>query len=147
MISKDLTKEAPRSAYEKINGYGILARAIDKGRATIAGTNGDFNFDCPVDNMLLTFTGIKGDDLKAELAAGKTDEEIGAWVKEKSIPHTDEEIAAWNESHHHDFSYHNHADAGKKAWFDGECVRLGLDPAKTTLFDMLDADDVDYLKK
>ena len=63
MISKDLTKVAPRSAYEKINGYGILARAIDKGRATIAGTNGEFNFDCPVDNKLLHFVGLKGEDL------------------------------------------------------------------------------------
>ena len=139
MISKDLTKEAPRSAYEELNGYSILARAIDKGRATIAGTNGDFNFDCPVDNKLLSFTGIKGDDLKAELAAGKSDEEIGAWVKEKSVPHTDEEIAAWNESHHHDFSYST--DPQKSGWFNGECTRLGLDPAKTTLFDMLDEDD------
>jgi hypothetical protein len=141
MQSKDLTKVPPRSAYEKINGYSILARAIDKGRATIAGTNGEYNFDCPVDNMLLKFTGIKGDALKAQLAAGKSDEEIGTWVKEHSVPHTQEEIDAWNESHHHDFAYHNHPDAGKKAWFDGECERLGLDASKTTLFDMLDADD------
>lgn len=30
MQSKDLTKEAPRSPYELINGFAILARTIDK---------------------------------------------------------------------------------------------------------------------
>ena len=139
MHSKDLTKEAPRSAYTTINGYSILARAIDKGRATIAGTNGEYSFDCPVDNMLLAFTGIKGDDLKAVLAEGKSDDEIGAWVKEHSVPHTDEEIKAWNEHFHHDFSYAT--DPQKSGWFIGECTRLGLDPMTTTLFTMLDADD------
>ncbi len=139
MQAKDLTKEAPRSAYERINGYAILARAIDKGRATIAGTNGEYNFDCPVDNMLLKFTGLKGEDLKAKLAEGLSDEEIGVWVKEHSIPHTDEEIKAWGDAFRHDYSYST--DPQKSGWFIGECTRLGLDPKTTTLFDYLEVDD------
>jgi hypothetical protein len=140
MISMDLTKEAPRSPYAKINGYGILARTIDKGRATIAGTKGEYHFDCPLDNLLFSFTGIKAADMKKHLEEGKSDEEIGAWVKKAStIPHTDEEIKAWNESFHHDFSYST--DPQKSGWFKGECERLGLDADKTTLFTMLDADD------
>jgi hypothetical protein len=140
--AKDLTKVAPRSAYDtSLGGFAILARAIDKGRATIAGTNGDFNFDCPVDNMLLSFKGVKGEALKAELAAGKTDEEVTEWFKANGLPKTDEEIKAWSDAFHSDFSYAHHPDAGKQAWFRGECTRLGLDADKTTLFDMLDADD------
>ncbi|MEN9649377.1 MAG: hypothetical protein RL094_344 [Candidatus Parcubacteria bacterium] len=140
IASKDLTKVAPRSAYETINGFAILARAIDKGRATIAGTNGDYNFDCPVDNMILNFVGIKGEELRAKLEAGATDEEIGTWVKEASKK-SDEEIKAWSESFKSDFSYAHHPDAGKQAWFRGECERLGLNADTTTLFDYLDVDD------
>ena len=63
--TKDLTKVAPRSPYERIGGFAILARTIDKCRATIAGMNGEYNFDCPLDNTLFSFKGIKGDDFKA----------------------------------------------------------------------------------
>ena len=141
MQAKDLTKEAPRSAYDtSLGGFAILARAVDKGRATINGTNGDFNFDCPVDNSFLSFVGIEGSALKGALAEGKTDEEIVVWVNENStIKHTDEEKKAWADHFHNDFSYST--DPQKSGWFNGECTRLGLDPMKTTLFDMLDADD------
>lgn len=139
--AKDLTKVAPRSAYETINGYAIIARTIDKGRATIAGTNGEYHFDCPVDNMLFSFTGIKGSDFKAQLESGATDEEIAAWVKENSIPHSDAEIKAWSDAFKTDFSYSTTAAPEKIEWFKGECARLGLDPMKTTLFDFLDVDD------
>lgn len=140
--AKDLTKEAPRSAYDtSLGGYAILARAIDKGRATIAGTQGEFNFDCPVDNMLFSFINVSGEDFKNALEEGKTDEEMVAWVKENGTPKTDEELEAWADSHHSDYTYTNHPDEGKKAWFHGECERLGLDPETTTLFDYLDVDD------
>lgn len=137
--AKDLTKEAPRSAYERINGYAIIARAIDKGRATIAGTNGEYNFDCPVDNKLLSFKGIKGSELREQLEAGKTDEEIASWLDTVGDSKTEEEKAEWSDHFKSDFSYST--DPEKKDWFRGECERLGLDPDTTTLFDMLDADD------
>jgi len=137
--AKDLTKMAPRSAYEKLGGFAILARAIDKGRATIAGTNGDYNFDCPVDNMLLTFKGIKGADFKAYLVEGHTDEEVVAWFKQNGIMKTDEEIQTWSDAFKSDYSYSS--DPNKSGWFRGECERLNLDPMKTTLFDFLDVDD------
>ncbi len=138
--AKDLTKEPPRSAYEQIGGVAIIARTIDKCRALLAGTIGEFHFDCPVDNMLFGFMGIKADDFKAQVAAGKSDEEIAAWVKATAAtPKTDEELKAWAESHHNDFSYSTHPD--KKDWFIGECTRLGIDPHTNTLFDMLDVDD------
>ena len=35
----------------------------------------------------------------------------------------------------------------KREWFTGECKRLGLDPARTTLFAYLEADDRDTFKK
>jgi hypothetical protein len=34
-----------------------------------------------------------------------------------------------------------HGDPEKGQYFDGECKKLGLDPAKTSVFDWLEADD------
>ncbi len=137
--SKDLTKEAPRSPYETIAGFAILPRAIDKCRAFIAGTNGEYNFHCAVDKKLFDFKGIDGESFKEFVATGATDEEIGEWVKSQGFPKTDDEIKEWSDHFREDFSYST--DPAKKDWFHGECQRLGLDPMKTTLFDFLEADD------
>lgn len=143
--AKDLTKVAPRSPKERIGGFAILARAIDKGRATLAGTNGEYNFDCPLDNKLFSFKGVKGEAFKAYLAEGHTDEEMVAWLKENGSPKTDAEIKAWSDAFKTDYSYAN--DPAKKDWFHPECERLGLDPMKTTLFDYLDVDDKSLSEK
>jgi hypothetical protein len=34
-----------------------------------------------------------------------------------------------------------HGDREKGSWFDAECQKLGLNGAKTTLFERLEADD------
>ncbi len=130
---------SPRSAYERIGGFAIIARTIDKCRATLEDKNGEYHFDCPLDNTLFKFKDIKGSDFKAYVAEGHTDEEIAAWVKVRGTPKTDAEIKAWSDAFKTDYSYST--DPAKKDWFNGECKRLGLDPAKTTLFDYLDADD------
>lgn len=137
--AKDLTKVAPRSAYEQISGFAILARTIDKCRATIAGTNGEYHFDCPVDKMLFGFKGIDAMEFKAFVEAGHSDEEIAEWVKTNGTEKSDEEIATWSDAFKSDYSYSTNPE--KKDWFAGECTRLGLDPMTTTLFDYLDVDD------
>lgn len=137
--SKDLTKCAPRSPRETLGGFAILPRCIDKCRATLAGTNGEYKFDCSLDNVLLNFKGIKGADLKDYVAQGHTDEEIAEWVKSNGTPKTNEEITAWSEAFNTDYSYSTNPE--KKDWFNGVCAKLGLDPAKTTLFEYLETDD------
>ncbi len=137
--TKDLTKEAPRSPYEKVGGFAILGRTIDKCRASLAGTIGEYHFNCPVDNMLFGFKGIDAEAFKTLVATGASDEEITTWVKSEGLPKTDEEIETWSDSYRSDYSYTT--DTNKKDWFIGECQRLGLDPEKTTLFDMLEVDD------
>ena len=44
----DLTEQPPRSARVRLGGYVILPRCLDKGRATIAGKNGEYHFACPL---------------------------------------------------------------------------------------------------
>jgi uncharacterized protein DUF5069 len=54
---KDLSKEPPRSPRERIGGYCILGRMIDKGRAALDGTTGQYEFNCGMDQMLFRFKG------------------------------------------------------------------------------------------
>lgn len=136
---KDLTKVAPRSPKEIIGGFAIIARTIDKCRALLWGNIGEYHFNCPLDNMLFGFKGIQGDDFKAFVETGATDEEIVAWVKATGVPKSEAEIEEWSSTV--DPMYAEHPDEGKRAWFVGECERLGLNPATTSLFDYLDEDD------
>jgi hypothetical protein len=96
--AKDLTKEAPRSPRVRIGGYALLARMADKGRATINGTVGEYHFDCPLDNMLFGFKGVKGAEVKPLLEAGKSDEEIAKWLDTHGTPKTPVEVKAWSDS-------------------------------------------------
>jgi hypothetical protein len=87
----DLTKRPPRSPRCRLGGYVILARLLDKGRATIAGTNGEFTYDAPIDQHLKEFVGLNFDALKEQLRAGKSDGEILQWVNQNAT----HERAAW----------------------------------------------------
>lgn len=91
IFSLDLTQRPPRSARVKLGGYVILPRMLDKGRALINGLNGEFNYACPLDQHFLEFAGINPDKLKEQLAAGKGDSEILAWIRENAA----NKPAAW----------------------------------------------------
>ena len=133
----DLLKQAPRSPHAVVGGFKILGRTIDKCRATLWGNVGEYHFDCPLDNQLFGFMGIKGSDFKAFVAEGHTDDEIVAWVKTNGTKKTDAEITEWNKM----VSANNYSDAPeKKAWLEGEVAKLGM-PKDTPLFDWLDKDD------
>jgi hypothetical protein len=94
----DLTKMPPRSPRVRLGGYATLPRMLDKGRATIAGKNGEYHYACPLDERFLAFAGIDPAALKEQLAAGKGDGEILEWIQNnaKTKP-TDAQIAVWSE--------------------------------------------------
>ena len=137
-VSKDLTKEPPRSPHARLGGYVILARTLDKCRALLAGTIGDYHFDCPLDNMLFGFKGIAGDDFKAKVQTGASDQEIVEWVDLHGVAKTPEEIKAWSDGMD---AVKPYQDPERREWFAEQTKPLGLDPAETTLFQWLDADD------
>lgn len=90
----DLTKYPPRSPRVRLGGYVILPRMLDKGRATVAGKNGEYHYACPMDQHFLTFVGIDPEELKKEL--NKSDTEVLAWVqKHAEHKHTPHEVMAW----------------------------------------------------
>jgi hypothetical protein len=136
--AKDLTKQAPASPRTRVGGYVILARMADKGRAALAGTIGEFHFDCPLDNFLFGFKGVKGSDVQAQIAAGATDEQIAEWLNANGTKKTAEEIKAWSDGAE---GYKPYEDPEKKEWFAGECAKAGIDPKTSTLFDWLETDD------
>ena len=138
MKGKNLTTEAPASPRPRIGGYNILGRTADKCRALIWGNIGDYHYDCPLDNILFGFKGVKGDDFKTEVERGATDEELAAWINSHGEKKTPEEVKAWSDQTEKVSLYD---DPEKREYFVGECAKLGLDPKKTTLFDWLEADD------
>jgi hypothetical protein len=80
IAAPDLTQRPPRSPHCRLGGYVILPRLLDKGRATIAGSNGEFTYDAPLDQHLKEFLDLDFAALKEQLAAGKGDGEILEWV-------------------------------------------------------------------
>ncbi len=93
----DLTQRPPRSPRVRLGGYVTLPRMLDKGRATVNGKNGEYHFNCPLDQRLLGFLGIDADALKKELGKGKGDNEILAWIeKNAKHKHGAFEINAWS---------------------------------------------------
>ncbi len=133
----DLTKFPPRSPRVRLGGYVILPRMLDKGRATLAGKNGEYHYACPMDQRFLEFVGIDPEGLKKEL--GKSDGEVLEWI-EKNAKHkrSPMEIAAWSA-----FSEQRGPADNESREFFNELV--GKDAPKrediVTWFDLLDLDD------
>ena len=93
----DLTRHPPRSPRTRLGGFVHLPRLLDKARAVAAGTNGDFPYNCPIDQRFFAYTGINPDDLFAEIKAGKSDSELLAYVSAHTQPKRHAaEIAAWS---------------------------------------------------
>lgn len=137
-LTKDLTSEPPRSPRVRLGGYVILARTTDKCRASLAGKIGEYHFDCPLDNMLFGFKGVTGDDFKAQVQSGASDSDLVEWVDSHGIAKTPEEIKSWSDGLEAVKPYN---DPNRRDWFVEQTSALGLDAAKTTLFDWLEADD------
>ena len=135
----DLTKQPPRSPRVRLGGYAILPRCLDKGRATIVGKNGEYHFNCPLDQRWLGFVGIDPEALKKELAAGKGDGEILEWIDQNAKhKRTEVEIAAWS-------AYAEQrvpTDAESRGYFQDLHTKAA--PKRedvATWFDLLDLDD------
>ncbi len=134
----DLTQRPPRSTRTRLGGYVLLPRMIDKGRAEIAGKDGEYHFNCPLDQRILGFLGIEADALKTELAKGKGDGEILEWIQaNQTNKHAPANIEAWSEE-----QSKRGPDAESQEFFDGILKAAG--PHRTdikTWADLLDLDD------
>ena len=141
--SKNLTKEPPRSPRSRLAGYALMARMIDKGRASIEGNAGEYHYACPLDQMLFEFKGVEAGEVKNLLGSGATDDEVAAWFNRHGTPKTSEEIEGWSTGVE---GIHPYDNPEKKEWFAGECAKVNLKPESSTLVDYLEADDAASFK-
>lgn len=96
LLARDLTKDFPRSPRETLGGYVVAARTLDKCRAVIAGTAGEYHYDCPLDKQFLGFAGIDAGKFKEFVATGANDEEVATWIEQNSKIKDRKEVIAWN---------------------------------------------------
>ena len=140
IFSLDLTQRPPRGFRVRLGNYVILARVLDKGRATLAGKNGEFEYGSTMDQYFCQFAGIDADALLRELATGKADGEVLQWVKTHSkTPRAAWEIEAWS-------SYMEKrgpdSDAETLAFFADYIARLSKDRDDIkTWFEAIELDD------
>lgn len=96
----DLTQRPPRSFRVRLGGFVTLPRILDKGRATLAGKNGDYVYNSTTDQRLARFIGLDMDALLQELATGKGDGEILEWInRHATVTRSPWEIEAWSDFH------------------------------------------------
>jgi Domain of unknown function (DUF5069) len=134
----DLTKRPPRSMRCTLGGYALLPRLLDKCRAEIAGTNGEYHYNCPLDQRLLEFLGIDAGDLKAEVAGGAGDGAVLDWIKRhQKNRHTSDEITVWT-----DEQFRRGPDADSADFFRDYLRNCGPNRTDITSWaDLLDLDD------
>ncbi len=95
-LALDLSTAFPRSPRKTLGGYVHAGRMLDKCRAVLAGTAGEFHYNCPIDRFFFDFTGIDHEAFKDFVATGADDNAIGVWIIERSQVKTREEVVQWN---------------------------------------------------
>ena len=73
LLARDLRndKEFPRSPRETLAGYVLAARALDKCRAALAGWQGEYHSNCPLDQTWLKFAEIDYNTYRAFVAPAR----------------------------------------------------------------------------
>jgi hypothetical protein len=93
----DLRNTFPRSMRDTLEGYVHLARMIDKCRAFLAGTEGEYIYPCPLDDRLLDFAGLTDAEFTEAVEANPTDDGVVQWFRKTAKTHLPAELAVWNE--------------------------------------------------
>lgn len=134
----DLRTEPPRSPNQLVGDFIILGRILDKCRAALIGTPGEYIYNCPLDQRFFSFAGIDAEAFKAEVAQGKSDEEMLAWVQKKGKHLTREEILAWG----YEMRWATPSDAESRAYFEQMRRAAAPDhPYLQTWFHLLDFEE------
>lgn len=92
----DLTTSYPRSVHDKLFGLVQIGRTVDKGKATAIGKEGEYHYNCPMDQAVFGFLGIDHDALLGVIKNAKSDADIEKYVKGFIDKKSPQEIEAWN---------------------------------------------------
>lgn len=133
----DLRAGYPRSIREKLAGHVHLPRMIDKCRAVLAGTPGDYIYPCPLDERLLAFAGLTEQQFTAAVSS-RSDDQIAEWFSRTAQAHSPAEIETWNRM----MLTRGPDTDEKRAYFNRQ--RDAIDPSRTDITawaDLLDLEE------
>ena len=135
----DLTKGPPRSPYEKLGGIVFLPRSIDKVRAHIAGTAGEYKAMTGYSEQLFDFLDLSPQKFHTIVRSNLDDASVLAAIQQYSRRPTSE-ITAFNQRA---INYPPPEDeAGwERHWELLEVAGQGHRKDIKTMFDRLDLDD------
>ncbi len=92
-----------RSPRERLGGYILLPRLIDKVRLAAKGElPPDYRDNLlkpgfTLDARLLAFTGLEAEALRQAILSSDSDEAVLVWVEKHATPHSEQEKQAWAE--------------------------------------------------
>lgn len=130
----DLRKHPPRSAREMLGGLYFLARTIDKTRAILAGTQGEYKNTPGISGYLFDDLGITEAQFTEAVRSAKSDEDVVAWLH----AHTDtSKYAEINEK----LVNRRLRDAEHRATFVDRYPILNERPDLWNWFEIFDIDD------
>lgn len=139
--SPDLTQRPPRSPRITLGGYVLLPRLLDKCRALVTGKNGEYRFGAQsMDRHFFNYTGIDPAALQAEVATGKSDSEMLAWIQANArTPREPWEVAQWS---NYQLQRASDSDAETLQFFAEAVAKFSTTREDIkTWFDLLDLDD------
>ena len=120
-----------------MDGYVHLARMIDKCRAVLAGTEGEYIYPCPMDNRLMEFAGITADQFTASVKTNPSDQAVADWFTQTAKTHPLAELDAWNRM----MLTRGPSTPKKQAYFNK--LRNQIDPSRTDLTTWADLQDLE----
>ena len=133
----DLRTTFPRSMRVRLEGYVHLARMIDKCRAVLAGTEGEYIYPCPMDDRLMAFAGITAAQFTAAVKQHLSDEGVIQWFRWMATPHPQAELEEWNRM----MLSRGPTTPEKQASFNK--YRDAVDPSRTDLTSWADLQDLE----
>lgn len=134
----DLTKQYPRSPYEKVGGYVMLGRTTDKARAKHKNALGEYIYNCPLDEILFEFLSIDAGDFLNAVRSCPTDEAVLKWVRANAVHHSQTAVSEFNKK----ISQIGPEDEESRAYF--EKARKQVAPNRPDLcswFDLIEAEE------
>ena len=132
----DLRRQSPRSPREQLAGYAHLGRMLDKCRAKLNGTEGEYIYPCPMDQLLLDYTGIAAESFTEAVKSGPSDEQAAEWFRKAAKPRSEADVAEFNEL----MLTHGPDTPDKLASFNK--VRDEIDPSRTDIVSFADLLDL-----
>ena len=133
----DLRKGFPRSMRVKLEGHVHLARMIDKCRAVLAGTEGEYIYPCPMDDRLMEFAGLTAEQFTASVISNRTDDTVAQWFRHNARPHSETALEEWNQM----MLSRGPTTPEKQASYNK--YRDAVDPSRTDLTSWADLQDLE----